>query len=146
MYLGYSNQVSTPQFDPLSPDLEMADLDLPTARREKTESVNRLRSINFSSIRINPQSNSRGSGGSRDRNNRGRGDDSGKSGEKGGKDSKDMMSSSRGRMGMGGAMGGRGGAMGGRGGGSTSSGPLSFLKISNFTGNYSYNEQYRRQM
>jgi len=146
MYLGYSNQVSTPQFDPLSPDLEMADLDLPTARREKTESVNRLRSINFSSIRINPQSNSRGSGGSRDRNNRGVGDDSRVSGAKGGKDSKDMKSSSRGGMGMGGAMGGRGGAMGGRGGGSTSSGPLSFLKISNFTGNYSYNEQYRRDV
>ena len=142
MYVGFSNQISTPQFDPLSPDQEISDLDLPTARLEKTESVNRLRSINFSSIKFNPQGSSRGNGGSRDRNNRG-GDDAG-GGAKDSKNSKDIVSSSRGGA-MGGGMSGRGGA-GGRGGSSQNSGPLSFLKISNFTGNYSFNEQYRRDI
>ena len=143
MYLGYSNQISTPQFDPLRPDLEMSDLedDLSPERLEKTESVNRLRSINFSSIKINPTGKSKGSGGSRDRNSRGGNSDDGSSG-KDSKSSKDVMSSQRGGMG---AMGGRGGS-GGRGGGSQSTGPFSFLKISNFTGNYSYNEQFRRDI
>ena len=140
MYVGYSNQVSSPQFDPLMPDIEMIELDsLSSERLDKTKSINRLRSINFSSIKINPQGNARGNGGSRDRNSRVSDLDSGFGG-KDSRPSKDMVSSQRGG-GMG-AMGGRSSA-GGRGGGSQSSGPLSFLKISNFTGNYSFNEQFR---
>ena len=140
MYLGYSNQVSTPQFDPLRPDLEMVDLDLPTERMEKTESVNTLRSINFSSIKINPQGGGRKNG-SRDRNSRGS-DASGASDSKTSK-GKDVVSSQRGGAMNGGNMAGRG--AGGRGG-SNGTGPLSFLKISNFSANYSFNEQYRRDI
>ncbi len=134
MYMGYSEQVSTPQFDPLSPDIELEDLELSPERLNKTQEVDRLRSINFSSIKISPQFNSGGgSSGSRDRNSR----------------SNDTKSKSGDSMGaLGGSMGGRGGASGGPGGrgGSSSSGPLSFLKISNFTGNYSFNEVYRRDI
>lgn len=144
MYLGYSNQISTPQFDPLSPDLEMTDLDLTTERREKTESVNRLRSINFSSIKINPPNSNRGGSGARDRNSRGGGSDAGGSGGRDSKTSRDVVNSQRGGAGMGAGAGGRG--SGGRGGGSSSQGPLSFLRISNFTGNYSFNEIYRRDI
>ena len=133
MYLGYSEQVSTPQYDPLSPDIELEDLELSTERLNKTQEVDRLRSINFSSIKINPQFGSGGgSGGSKDRNSR--------TSESSSKDN-----DSRGAPGA--SMGGRGGDSGrGGSGGSSSSGPLSFLKISNFTGNYSFNEVYRRDI
>jgi cell surface protein SprA len=134
MYLGYSNQVSTPQYDPLQPDIEVENLELTDERMEKTQSVNRLRSINFSSIKINPQSgNSRGGGQSSDRNSRSSGADETRGTQPGG-------------AGGVGGMGGRGSAAQGGRGGSSSSGPLSFLKISNFTANYSFNEQYRRDI
>jgi cell surface protein SprA len=131
MYVGYSEQVSTPQYDPLSPDIKLEDLELTPERLNKTQEVNRLRSINFSSIKINPQFNSGGGrSGSSDRNAR----------------SNDSKSKSGDSMGaLGGSMSGRGGSSGGQGG-SSSSGPLSFLKISNFTGNYSFNEVYRRDI
>jgi cell surface protein SprA len=132
MYIGYSNQISTPQYDPLSPDIELADLELDPDRLERTKSVNTLKSINFASIKINPQGG-KDSGQSRDRNDRGGSD---KSDSK----SKDNVNSMRG---MGGTSG-RGGA--GGSGGSTSSGPFSFLKISNFTGNFSYNEHFQKDI
>ena len=134
MYVGYSNQTSTPQFDPLSPDVEAVDIDQLTqsqgisdenrlaldSRQEDARSINQIRSINFSNVKIAPQSNK---GGSRDRNKR----DSGKgNGQE--KDSK------------------RGGKGGKSGGGSSSSGLLSLLSPANFTANYSYNEQFRRDV
>ncbi|PCJ81764.1 MAG: hypothetical protein COA49_04475 [Bacteroidetes bacterium] len=137
MYVGYSEQVTTPQYDPLSPDIELADLELSPERLDRTQEVNRLKSINFASIKINPQFGS--GGGSSDRNSRNR------SGDR----SKDDVTSMREGMGGQGAMmnsrGGGRGASGGRGG-SGSSGPFSFLKISNFTANYSFNELYRRDI
>jgi hypothetical protein len=142
MYLGYSNQVSTPQYDPLRPDIEIASLEMTDERMEKTQSVNRLRSINFSSIKIAPQSGNSKGGRSSDRNSRtgGAGDDP--------KDSKSggTVSSQRGGAGGPAGMGGRGAAAQGGRGGSSSSGPFSFLKISNFTANYSFNELYRRDI
>ena len=136
MYLGYSEQVSTPQYDPLSPDIELEDLELSPERLNKTQEVNRLRSINFASIKINPQFGSGGGGGSRDRNSRNESDSR----------SKDDVTSDRESMGGAAAMmNGRGGGRSG-GGGSESSGLFSFLKISNFTGSYSFNELYRRDI
>ena len=55
MYLGYSETVSTPQFDPLSPDVEIADAGLSSERQKKSQQINRIRSINFSNIKIDPQ-------------------------------------------------------------------------------------------
>ena len=62
MYLGYSETVSTPQFDPLSPDVEIADAGLSTERKKKSQQINRIRSINFSNIKIDPQSAAREEG------------------------------------------------------------------------------------
>lgn len=129
MYVGYSNQTSTPQFDPLSPDLEMDNLELTDERLEKTQTVNRIKSINFSSIKFTPQNSK--SGASNDRNNRG--------GDKSSSKSKDTVQSKGGA-----GAGGRGGAN--SRGGSSSSGPLSFLAIKNFSANYSFNELYRRDI
>ena len=135
MYIGYSEQVTTPQYDPLSPDIELEDLELSPERLDKTQEVDRLRSINFASIKFNPQFGS--GGGASDRNNRDR------------NESTDDVTSMREGMGGRGAMtnsrGGGRGDSGGRGG-SGSSGPFSFLKISNFTANYSFNELYRRDI
>lgn len=55
MYLGYSETVSTPQFDPLAPDIEMADRDLTPERRKKSQSYIRRRSINFTNVKIDPK-------------------------------------------------------------------------------------------
>ena len=54
LYLGYSETVSTPQFDPLSPDVEIADAGLSPSRQKKSQQINRIRSINFSNIKIDP--------------------------------------------------------------------------------------------
>ena len=53
MYLGYSESVITPQFDPLSPDIEYTDIqdDLGPDERNKRETYSRLRSINFTNVR-----------------------------------------------------------------------------------------------
>ena len=46
MYLGYSKEVSTPQFDPLSPDIEMAEQQgLSEERQNNAQTVNQLKSI-----------------------------------------------------------------------------------------------------
>lgn len=55
MYIGYSETVSTPQFDPLAPDIEMDQRDLTPERRSNSETVVRRRSINFNNVRIDPQ-------------------------------------------------------------------------------------------
>jgi hypothetical protein len=146
MYLGWSEQVSTPQFDPLSPDIEMASQEgLSSERRENAKNVSRLRSVNFSNIKIDPQVG--GGGGNRDRNRGsdgagGIGLESGGGGRDGGKDGgKDS--------------GGKGGsARGGsaRGGGGSGSGFASnfglfkMLRPGNFSGNFSFNERFERDV
>ena len=148
MYLGYSNQTSTPQFDPLSPDVEATDLaaiadlidnpddlDAIGSRQRDARTINQVRSINFSNVKIAPQVGK--GGGSKDRNSRGK-DDAGK-----GKDSRDAG----GRDAGGKNSGSRGGAQGGRGGSNSSGGGLlSVISPANFSANYSYNEQYRQDI
>ena len=138
MYVGYSNQTSTPQFDPLSPDVEMTDLaaladrisdqdnlDAIGSRQENSRSINQVRSINFSNVKIAPQF--KGNGASKDRNNRDRGDD--------------KVTKDRERFG---ADNPRGGSS--RGGSNNSKGLKSILNPANFSANYSYNEQIRRDV
>ncbi len=55
MYVGYSETVTTPQFDPLTPDIELDQRDLSPQRRSNAETVVRRRSINFNNVRIDPQ-------------------------------------------------------------------------------------------
>jgi cell surface protein SprA len=143
MYLGYSNQTSTPQFDPLSPDVEASDLaaiadlidnpddlDAIGSRQRDARTINQVRSINFSNVKIAPQVGK--GGGSKDRNSRGK-DDAGK-----GKDSRDAGGRDAGS---------RGGAQGGRGGSNSGGGGLlSVISPANFSANYSYNEQYRQDI
>lgn len=142
MYLGWSEQVSTPQFDPLSPDIEMASQEgLSTERQNNAKSISRLRSINFSNIKIDPKF---GEGTSRDRN-RGGGDAAAGGIGKPGDDAKGGKSGGKG--GPGGAGGGsaRGGGSGKSGGGSNL-GLLKMLRPGNFTGNFSYNEAFERDI
>ncbi|MEC8663269.1 MAG: cell surface protein SprA [Bacteroidota bacterium] len=144
MYVGYSNQRSTPQFDPLSPDVEMTDLaaladqiteeddiEAIDSRQQSARSVNEVRSINFSNVKIAPQFGKKG-GGSKDRNNRGNNDPKG-----------DKVTEERERFGSNNP---RGGGSSGRGGGSSSGGLFSIVNPANFSANYSYNEQYRRDI
>lgn len=82
VYLGYSEAVSTPQFDPLAPDIEMDQRDLSPQRRKKAQAVERRRSINFNNVRIDPQPAAGGGAGGKG----GKGDeaDAGKGGGGGG--------------------------------------------------------------
>lgn len=66
MYIGYSETVSTPQFDPLRPDLEVSELDLTQQQKSRAQSIVRRRSINFSNIRIAPKG-----GGGKDKKDKG---------------------------------------------------------------------------
>ena len=53
MYLGFSETVTTPQFDPLSPDIEFDDIQgtLTSPEKKKRENFSKLRSINFTNVR-----------------------------------------------------------------------------------------------
>ena len=83
MYVGYSETVTTPRFDPLSPDIELADQPtLDPARRKKSRSLLRLRSINFTNVKINPQKGDKGKGKDKDKGDDDKG--GGKKGAKGG--------------------------------------------------------------
>ncbi len=144
MYLGWSEQVSTPQYDPLSPDIEMATQEgLSTERQEHAKSVSRLRSVNFSNIKIDPKF---GEGTSRDRN-RGGSDAGGsggigedpKAGKSDGKDGKGGPGSA------GGSARGGGSDRGGSGVGSNL-GLIKMLRPGNFTGNFSYVEAFERDV
>jgi len=146
MYVGYSNQTSTPQFDPLAPDVEVLDLARLAEeqqvsaedrqalgdRQMDARTINEIRSINFSNVKVSPQF---GGGGSKDRNNRGSGIDA-----KG-----DKMTEERERFGSNNP-GQRPGGGGGGNGGPMSKGILSIVNPNNFSANYSYNEQYRQDI
>lgn len=116
MYLGYSATVSTPQFDPLSPDLELNDLpNLSTERKKKSQDFTQRKSINFTNVSINPS----GKGKDKDKDKK---DDKG-----GGKDAKDP----------------KGGKKAPKGGGKDKT---PFYDVSNFSVSYAYNELYRRDI
>lgn len=138
VYLGYSTEISTPQFDPLSPDIEMASQEgLSQERQDNAKSENTLRSINFSGVKIDPQFFGGGGGGGG-----GRGSARGGIGLEapggGGKDG----GSARG----GSARGGGGSARGGGGSGGSKIALVKMLDPANFTANYSYNETFRRDV
>jgi hypothetical protein len=142
MYLGYSQQVSTPQFDPLSPDIEMAQQEgLSAERRDNAKTIDQLKSINFSSIKIDPQFGDKNGGASRDRNREREG------AAAGGRGSLGKEGGSKDAGGKEGARGGsaRGGsARGGKSGGGSQIGLLKMLDPGNFTGNFSYIESRRK--
>jgi cell surface protein SprA len=58
MYVGFSQTMSTPQFDPLRPDLEVSELDLTQQQKNRAQAIVRRRSINFSNVRIAPKKGS----------------------------------------------------------------------------------------
>ena len=139
LYLGYSETVSTPQFDPLSPDVEIADAGLSREREKKSQQINRIRSLNFSNIKIDPQIGGKG---------KGKKDKSGRKSEKekeeetarrlkGADDvTRDReLASQRGAAGRPAA-----------GGGGTSGGFLGFLDPGNLSANFSYTENYQRDI
>lgn len=66
MYVGYSETITTPQFDPLSPDLEVKDLDFDRSRKKKTQNLVRIRSINFTNVKIAPQGKGKNKGKGKD--------------------------------------------------------------------------------
>ncbi|MCB0760282.1 MAG: cell surface protein SprA [Flavobacteriales bacterium] len=56
MYLGFSETVTTPQYDPLSPDVELADVpNLNDQRKKKAQTLVKRRSINFTNVKIAPK-------------------------------------------------------------------------------------------
>ncbi len=64
LYLGYSEQVSDPRFDPLSPDIEQSDIastldrDAARDRRKRVQDYVQRRSINFTNVRKERSSDS----------------------------------------------------------------------------------------
>lgn len=125
MYLGYSESVDQPRFSPLQPDVEMADIpSLSRPLKKKSQDFTKRRSINFSQIRIDPK---------------GGGGEGGKGQEGAGKGEKEKTPGGKEESEAAGKPGGGGGDKGGKGGGDKSY-PWD---VSNFTLNYSYNEEYR---
>ncbi len=55
MYLGFSQTISTPQYDPLSPDVEMDEVQLSPERKKSAQNFVKRRSINFTNVKINPK-------------------------------------------------------------------------------------------
>lgn len=119
VYLGYSETVSNPRFDPLAPDIEFDDIssglsrEERRARQKRTQTYTKRRSINFTNVKINPQGGGRAGKDSKGRGSKGDdGKDSKGDGKKGKKDSNKPR----------------------------------FYDISNFSLNYSYNEIYQRDV
>ncbi|MDP4952342.1 MAG: cell surface protein SprA, partial [Flavobacteriales bacterium] len=57
LYLGYSESVTTPQFDPLRPDIEIDEVQLTRPQRKRAQQIVRRRSINVTNFRIAPTGN-----------------------------------------------------------------------------------------
>ena len=83
LYLGYSESVTTPQFDPLRPDIEIDEVQLTRPQRKRAQQIVRRRSINVTNFRIAPTGN-RPTDAGKDNKKGGKGDDP-KKGGKGGK-------------------------------------------------------------
>ncbi|MGB1033017.1 MAG: cell surface protein SprA, partial [Flavobacteriales bacterium] len=54
LYMGYSESVTTPQFDPLRPDIEIDQVQLTRPEKKRAQSIVRRRSINVTNFRIAP--------------------------------------------------------------------------------------------
>jgi len=120
MYVGYSEAVRNPRFDPLAPDIEFDDISRNLSREErrerqkKTENFTRRKSINFSNVTINPKG-----GGNKGDKGGGKGQgkqEEGKGAEGGGKEGKQKEDKPK------------------------------LYDISNFSLSYSYNEIYQRDV
>ncbi|NNC82093.1 MAG: cell surface protein SprA [Flavobacteriales bacterium] len=65
MYVGFSETISDPQFDPLSPDLETSDIapnsEDPKAYKRRRRTYTRRRSINFTNVRKERSKDAQGS-------------------------------------------------------------------------------------
>ena len=118
LYLGFSETVTTPQFDPLAPDIELDQVDLTPERRSKSQSIVKRRSINFTNVRIAPQ------GGNKEKKDKKKDKDKGKDEEKDDKK----------------------GGKGGKGAGGKGGNDKRFYDISNVSVSYGYNEIYRRDI
>ncbi len=138
MYLGYSETVSTPQFDPLSPDVEIADAGLSTERQKKSQQINRIRSINFSNIKIDPQLGGRDKKDKKDKKKSGKETEEETAKRLAGADD---VTKERELMAQRGAAGKPSG-----GGGKNSGGPLAFLDPGNLSANFAYTENYQRDI
>ncbi|MFN9801170.1 MAG: hypothetical protein ACK54P_14225, partial [Bacteroidota bacterium] len=124
MYLGYSENVETPRFSPLQPDLELDDLpNVNRPLRRKSQTYTKRRSINFNNVRIAPK---RDAPKVKDRDN-----------DKGAPDSKDEPTAADK-----GAVPDSGGGSGGGGGDKKPR----FYNIENFSVSYAYNEIYFRDI
>ncbi len=116
MYVGYNEQVSTPKFSPLQPDLIMNDLpNVNKPLKKKSQDYTKRRSINFTNVRIAPKKGEEEGGGEKD---------AGKDGKPGGP--------------------GLPPPGGGAGGGGEDK--PRFFDLPNFSVSYSYNEIYHRDI
>ncbi len=134
LYLGFSETVSTPQFDPLSPDIELADRNLTAERKRNAQTINRIRSINFSNIKIDPQI---GGSSKKDKKRRADQDEASKERMSGADDvtkNREMQSRE-----------GRGSQPSGKSG-SSKGGLFSFLDPGNLSANFAYTENYQRDI
>ena len=139
MYLGYSETVSTPQFDPLSPDVEIADAGLSQERQKKSQQINRIRSINFSNIKFDPQLGGRDKKGKEGRKKSGK-----ESAEEAAKrlEGADDVTKERELMSQRGAAG----KPSGTGGKSSGGGFFAFLDPGNLSANFAFTENYQRDI
>ena len=61
MYIGFSETITTPQYDPLSPDVELNDVpNLDNQRKKKAQTLVKRRSINFTNVKIAPKGKDKG--------------------------------------------------------------------------------------
>lgn len=120
MYVGYSETVSTPRYDPLALDIELNDRDLSPGRKKKAQDFTKLRSINFSNVKIAPQPKQRDPKPDKNKDKEG----------KEGKEGKDGKDSGKGK--------------GKDDGGKKKKTP--FYSISNFSFSYGYSEMYHRDI
>jgi len=119
MYVGYSETVQTPKYSPLQPDVILTDVPNVDRRlKKKSQTYTKLRSINFSEIRVVPKKDESGAE---------------KPEEGGGKDPKADP-----------GMKPEGGSPGGKGKGSAQK--EHFYDVKNFALNYAYNESYFRDI
>jgi hypothetical protein len=121
MYLGYSENVETPRFSPLQPDLELDDLpNVNRPLRRKSQTYTKRRSVNFNNVRIAPKRDAAKP--PKEGSKEGKKDEA-PAPEKGSKD-----------------------AAGGGGAGGGGAAKPRFYNIENFSVSYAYNEIYFRDI
>lgn len=116
MYVGYNEQVSTPKYSPLQPDLVMNDLpNVNKPLKKKSQDYTKRRSINFTNVRIAPK----------------KGEGTGKEEKPAGKSDKGVVPGTPGAP---------------PGGGGDKEEKPHFYDVQNFSVSYAYNEIYHRDI